>query len=111
MVSYFSVDSWQQVYRQKLIEHLSLHSEERPSRIMVFRGSPKSSRKSIRFVDEMRQEEAAMLDTDGKKTHYRCIPKVLLPCFCILDFCEYKKIYPLNNTRNRIDSDKLGKSK
>ncbi|KAK6262063.1 hypothetical protein QUC31_007879 [Theobroma cacao] len=71
----FNTSKCDQVYRQKLIEHLSLHSEERPSRIMVFRGSPKSSRKSIRFVDEMRQEEAAMLDTDGKKTHYRCIPK------------------------------------
>ncbi|XVF54825.1 hypothetical protein PTKIN_Ptkin05aG0212900 [Pterospermum kingtungense] len=62
-------------YRQKLIENLSLDSEGRPFRIMVFRGSPKSSRKSIRFVDEMRQEEALAFDNHTKRTQYRCIPK------------------------------------
>ncbi|KAI9074064.1 hypothetical protein K1719_043956 [Acacia pycnantha] len=29
--------------------------------MLVFRGSPKSSRKSIRHIDEMREEEAAAL--------------------------------------------------
>ncbi|MBA0689446.1 hypothetical protein Goari_007175, partial [Gossypium aridum] len=64
-----------QAYRQKLIENLSLDSQGRPFKIMVFRGSPKSSRKSIRFVDELRQEVAAIFEKDCKQTPYRCIPK------------------------------------
>ncbi|KAG4171209.1 hypothetical protein ERO13_A12G195300v2 [Gossypium hirsutum] len=67
--------NFNQAYRQKLIENLSLDSQGRPFKIMVFRGSPKSSRKSIRFVDELRQEVAAIFEKDCKQTPYRCIPK------------------------------------
>ncbi|KAG8475929.1 hypothetical protein CXB51_032964 [Gossypium anomalum] len=67
--------NFNQAYRRKLIENLSLDSQGRPFKIMVFRGSPKSSRKSIRFVDELRQEVAAIFEKDCKQTPYRCIPK------------------------------------
>ncbi|KAK8489797.1 hypothetical protein V6N11_046864 [Hibiscus sabdariffa] len=65
----------QEAYRQKLIENLTLDSQGRPFKIMVFRGSPKSSQKPIRFVDELRQEVASIFDNDCKQTPYRCIPK------------------------------------
>ncbi|XP_039037116.1 cell division cycle 20.2, cofactor of APC complex-like [Hibiscus syriacus] len=67
--------SFNEAYRQKLIENLSLDSQGRPFKIMVFRGSPKWSRKPIRFVDELRQEVATIFDKDCKRTPYRCIPK------------------------------------
>ncbi|KAF8412837.1 hypothetical protein HHK36_000809 [Tetracentron sinense] len=47
---------WQEEYRRKLEENLTLDSEGRPFRMLVFRGSPKSCRKSIRLIDEMRQD-------------------------------------------------------
>ncbi|XVF08553.1 hypothetical protein REPUB_Repub07fG0013100 [Reevesia pubescens] len=71
----FNTSKWNQAYRQKLIENLSLDSEGRPFRIMVFRGSPKSGRKSIRFVDEIRQEDAAVFDNYSKQAQYRYFPK------------------------------------
>ncbi|KAE8661952.1 UDP-glycosyltransferase 89A2-like [Hibiscus syriacus] len=73
----FDTDSsFNEAYRQKLIENMSLDSQGRPFKIMAFRGSPKSSRKPIRFVDELRQEVATIFYKDCKQTPYRCIPKV-----------------------------------
>ncbi|BAT96231.1 hypothetical protein VIGAN_08313600 [Vigna angularis var. angularis] len=44
--------------------------------MLVFRGSPKSSRKSIRYIDEMREEEAASLQNNSNQHHSsRRLPK------------------------------------
>ncbi|KAK6135548.1 hypothetical protein DH2020_030719 [Rehmannia glutinosa] len=43
-------------YRKKL-ENLTLDSEGRPFQMMVFRGSPKSSRKPSHLIDEMRHSD------------------------------------------------------
>ncbi|XP_061341423.1 cell division cycle 20.2, cofactor of APC complex-like [Gastrolobium bilobum] len=64
-----------EVYRQKVDEKLNLNSEGKPFRMLVFRGSPKSSRKSIRHIDEMREEEAAAFQNNGNQHHYRKMPK------------------------------------
>ncbi|MBA0703641.1 hypothetical protein Golax_015951 [Gossypium laxum] len=69
----FKSSKCNEVYQQKLIESQSLNSEGK--RIMVFRGSSKSSTKSIRFVDELRQEMAAISDNKSKQAPYRSIPK------------------------------------
>lgn len=44
-------------YRKKLKENLTLDTDGRPFRMLVFRGSPKNSRKSCRLIDEMRQND------------------------------------------------------
>ncbi|KAL6980950.1 hypothetical protein U1Q18_022586 [Sarracenia purpurea var. burkii] len=64
-------------YRQKLEENLTLDSEGRPFRMLVFRGSPKSRRKSLRLIDEMRrsEEEEAASNYTNKAEQYRCFPK------------------------------------
>ncbi|CAJ2673637.1 unnamed protein product [Trifolium pratense] len=58
-------------YRQKLYEKLNLDSEGKPFRMLVFRGSPKSSKKSIRHVDQLQEEDAAALRNSGNQ----CIPR------------------------------------
>ncbi|KAL3622024.1 hypothetical protein CASFOL_034220 [Castilleja foliolosa] len=45
---------------QKL-ENLTLDAEGRPFQMLVFRGSPKSSRKSSHLIDEMRRSDEAIL--------------------------------------------------
>ncbi|XP_040953127.1 cell division cycle 20.2, cofactor of APC complex isoform X3 [Gossypium hirsutum] len=70
----FKSSKCNEVYQQKLIESQSLNSEGK--RIMVFRGSSKSSTKSIRFVDELRQQMAAISDNKSKQAAYRSIPKI-----------------------------------
>ncbi|XP_052210149.1 cell division cycle 20.1, cofactor of APC complex-like isoform X2 [Diospyros lotus] len=60
-------------YRQKLEENINLDSEGRPFRMLVFRGSPKSSRKSLRHIDEMRHSEEEALHCSNKQ--YRRFPK------------------------------------
>ncbi|KAL1160263.1 hypothetical protein V6Z11_A07G053600 [Gossypium hirsutum] len=69
----FKSSKCDEVYQQKLIESQSLNSEGK--RIMVFKGSSKSSTKSIRFVDELRQEMATISDNKSKQAPYRSIPK------------------------------------
>ncbi|KAG2699159.1 hypothetical protein I3760_07G180000 [Carya illinoinensis] len=64
-----------ELYRQRLEEKLTLDSEGRPFRMLVFRGSPKSSRKSIRLIDETRREEEEALDNSTKDNQFRCLPK------------------------------------
>lgn len=78
------------MYRQKLDEKLSLDSEGKPFRMLVFRGSPKSSRKSMRHIDEMREEDEAALafQNNGNPHHCRKMPKVLLIFFiycCVVE--------------------------
>ncbi|CAJ1967840.1 unnamed protein product [Sphenostylis stenocarpa] len=64
------------VYRQIVDDKLSLDSEGKAFRMLVFRGSPKSSRKSIRHIDEMREEEAAALqNTSNQHPYSRRLPK------------------------------------
>ncbi|XP_028791174.1 cell division cycle 20.5, cofactor of APC complex-like [Neltuma alba] len=71
----FQNPSFDQKYRQKVEEKLNLDSEGRPFRMLVFRGSPKSSRKSIRHIDEMREEEAAALQNSTNQHRIRQLPK------------------------------------
>ncbi|KAL6509397.1 hypothetical protein OROGR_022707 [Orobanche gracilis] len=47
-------------YRRKL-ENLTLDPQGRPFRMLVFRGSPKSSRKPIHLIDEMRRSDEKIL--------------------------------------------------
>jgi len=63
-------------------EKLSLDSEGKPFRMLVFRGSPKSSRKSIRYIDEIREEEAAALQNISNQHSSRRLPKVLFITVC-----------------------------
>ncbi|KAI8031020.1 Cell division cycle 20.2, cofactor of APC complex [Camellia lanceoleosa] len=80
-------------YRQKVVENLNLDSEGRPFKMLVFRGSPKSSRKSLRLVDEMRRsEEKAFNHTNNAKQH-RNFPKKEAR---ILDAPRLKDDYYLN---------------
>lgn len=60
----------------KMDENLNLDSDGRPFKMLVFRGSPKSSRKSIRHIDEMRRSEDEALYYAKKATQYRYFPKV-----------------------------------
>lgn len=70
----FYTSKYSAIYKQKLVENLTQDSTGRPFRMLVFRGSPKSTRKSIRLVDEMRREEA--MDKNTHKDRYRSLPKV-----------------------------------
>lgn len=61
------------MYRQKLKDKLTLDSEGRPFRMLVFRGSPKSCRRSMRPDDE-----AEEFDNNVKQyCQLRTMPKVL----------------------------------
>ncbi|XP_044493642.1 cell division cycle 20.3, cofactor of APC complex-like [Mangifera indica] len=62
-------------YRQKLVDNLTLDSEGRPFRMLVFRGSPKSSRKTNRLIDEMRREDAEALRNSTHLNQHRGMPK------------------------------------
>ncbi|EXC21080.1 Anaphase-promoting complex subunit cdc20 [Morus notabilis] len=68
--------SFNEMYRRKVEAKLTLDSEGKPFRMLVFRGSPKSSRKSIRCVDEMRQDEEEELQKHTKHYNLRRLPKV-----------------------------------
>lgn len=73
-----------QIYRQKLDDNLTLDSDGRPFKMLVFRGSPKSSRKSMRHIDEIRRSDDDALYYANKAKQYRYFPKVqdpLLPQF------------------------------
>ncbi|KAL3524093.1 hypothetical protein ACH5RR_016927 [Cinchona calisaya] len=60
-------------YRKKLNENLKLDIEGRPFRMLVFRGSPKSSRRSSRHIDEMRRSDEEIIAGDSKQQ--RIFPK------------------------------------
>ncbi|KAH9705780.1 WD REPEATS REGION domain-containing protein [Citrus sinensis] len=63
-------------YRKKIEEKLTLDSEGRPFRMLVFRGTQKSSRKSNRLIDELRKEDAEALRNSVTKTSRpRRLPK------------------------------------
>ncbi|KAL5858931.1 hypothetical protein ACOSQ4_000227 [Xanthoceras sorbifolium] len=62
-------------YRKKIADNLTLDSEGRPFRMLVFRGSPKSSRKSCRLIDEIRREDAEALKNSTKQSRHRKLPK------------------------------------
>ncbi|PON71073.1 Guanine nucleotide-binding protein, beta subunit [Parasponia andersonii] len=64
-----------ELYRRKLEDQLTLDSQGNPFRMLVFRGSPKSSRRSIRCVDEMRRDEAEELHSKNNKYKFRSLPK------------------------------------
>ncbi|XP_009759177.1 cell division cycle 20.5, cofactor of APC complex-like isoform X1 [Nicotiana sylvestris] len=59
-------------YRRKMEENLKLDVEGRPFRMLVFRGSPKSSRQSTRLIDEMRRsDEEIPLQTHDHRRHQK----------------------------------------
>ncbi|KAK9190860.1 hypothetical protein WN943_019470 [Citrus x changshan-huyou] len=63
-------------YRKKIEEKLTLDSEGRPFRMLVFRGTQKSSRKSNRLIDELRKEDAeALRNSITKTSRPRRLPK------------------------------------
>ncbi|KAK3005099.1 hypothetical protein RJ639_016516 [Escallonia herrerae] len=64
-------------YRRKLEENLTLDCEGRPFRMLVFRGSPKSNRKSSRLTDEMRRSDEETLDNCNNTKPQRCLPEHL----------------------------------
>ncbi|KAJ4824261.1 hypothetical protein Tsubulata_031290, partial [Turnera subulata] len=64
-----------EAFRQRLTQSLTLDSEGRPFRMLVFRGSPKSSRKSNHLIDEMRRADMQALTDDMKQCNPRCLPK------------------------------------
>ncbi|KAH7854218.1 hypothetical protein Vadar_011454 [Vaccinium darrowii] len=63
------------IYRQKLDDNLTLDSDGRPFKMLVFRGSPKSSRKSMRHIDEIRRSDDDALYYANKAKQYRYFPK------------------------------------
>ncbi|KAK6936448.1 hypothetical protein RJ641_033478 [Dillenia turbinata] len=65
-----------QEYRRKIEELMTVDSEGRTFRMLVFRGSLKSSRKSIKMIDEMRRDDS--LDFHVCTKHPRRFPKVSL---------------------------------
>ncbi|GAY60612.1 hypothetical protein CUMW_203400 [Citrus unshiu] len=68
--------SFSDEYRKKIEEKLTLDSEGRPFRMLVFRGTQKSSRKSNRLIDELRKEDAEALRNSVTKTSRpRRLPK------------------------------------
>lgn len=66
---------WQEAYRKILQDQLTLDSEGNPFKMLVFRGSPKSNRKPIRCVDEMRRSDE--FDSNVRPIQLRSLPKVL----------------------------------
>ncbi|CAI8584009.1 unnamed protein product [Vicia faba] len=67
--------NFNEAYRQKLEDKLNLDSEGKPFRMLVFRGSPKSSQKSIRHIDQMREQDAEALQNNGNQRICRRLPK------------------------------------
>lgn len=63
-------------YRRRLEAALKLDEEGRPFRMLVFRGSPKGSRKSIREIDEMRRSDEESFSCTDVNKQFRAFPKV-----------------------------------
>ncbi|XP_055828375.1 cell division cycle 20.2, cofactor of APC complex-like isoform X2 [Solanum dulcamara] len=61
-------------YRRKMEENLKLDVEGRPFRMLVFRGSPKSSRQSTRLIDEMRRSDKEIPLQTNDSRRYRKFP-------------------------------------
>ncbi|KAA8533941.1 hypothetical protein F0562_031458 [Nyssa sinensis] len=78
-------------YRRKVEENLTMDSEGRPFRMLVFRGSPKSSRKSVRLIDELRRSDEESFNYSTKQ--YRHFP---MKETWILDAPKLKDDYYLN---------------
>ncbi|XP_024982446.1 cell division cycle 20.5, cofactor of APC complex-like [Cynara cardunculus var. scolymus] len=62
-------------YRRIMEENLTLDREGRPFRMLVFRGSPKSSRKSIRYIDELRNSDEELFNHNISPNQQRKFPK------------------------------------
>ncbi|KAI3458400.1 hypothetical protein Pfo_015063 [Paulownia fortunei] len=75
-------------YRRSL-ENLTLDAEGRPFQMLVFRGSPKSSRKLSRLIDEMRR-------SDEEIPSYKPLRRFPKSESCILDAPNLKNDYYLN---------------
>lgn len=92
---YFFSPLRQEMYRQKLIESLTLDTEGRPFRMLVFRGSPKSSGRWIRLIDKMRNDDAEALRNSNKQYQSpRQLPVVL--------FLLFRSLVSFSMHRNKI---------
>lgn len=70
--------------------------------MLVFRGSPKSSQKSIRHIDQMREEDSEALQKNGNQRIRRRLPKVLFMSMYFVQFhfqYNYNLIRLLNDFR------------
>ncbi|KAL6123431.1 hypothetical protein ACLB2K_075953 [Fragaria x ananassa] len=65
--------NFNEAYRKILQDQLTLDSEGNPFKMLVFRGSPKSNRKPIRCVDEMRRSDE--FDINVRPIQLRSLPK------------------------------------
>lgn len=83
--------NFNEAYRQILQDQLTLDSDGNPFKMLVFRGSPKSNRKSLRCVDEMRRSDE--FDGNIKHTQLRSLPKGELR---ILDAPNMKNDFYMN---------------
>ncbi|EEF51653.1 cell division cycle, putative [Ricinus communis] len=63
-----------EVYQQLLMENLTLDTEGRPLKMLVFRGSPKLSRKWTHLIDQMRTDDAEALRNSPKQ--YQCLRRL-----------------------------------
>ncbi|WCJ36388.1 Cell division cycle 20.2 cofactor of APC complex [Euphorbia peplus] len=63
-------------YQRRLTESLNLDAEGRPFRMLVFRGNPKSTRRSLHLIDQMRRNDTQDLQNSIKRSPLpRHIPK------------------------------------
>ncbi|XP_071707933.1 cell division cycle 20.5, cofactor of APC complex-like [Rutidosis leptorrhynchoides] len=62
-------------YRKLIEGNLTLDSQGRPFRMLVFRGSPKTERKSIRYIDELRRSDEENFNYNNHPHQPRKIPK------------------------------------
>lgn len=67
-----------------------MDSEGRPLKLLVFRGSPKSSRKIVRHIDEMQKMEAEELKNTTRKSQLRSMPEVALLFLIIENLVDLK---------------------
>ncbi|XP_021634183.1 cell division cycle 20.2, cofactor of APC complex [Manihot esculenta] len=86
--------NFNEMYRQKLIESLTLDTEGRPFRMLVFRGSPKSSGRWIRLIDKMRNDDAEALRNSNKQ--YQSPRQLPVKEAKILDAPNIKNDYYVN---------------
>lgn len=84
------------VYRPMVDEKLSLDSDQKSSRILVFRGSQLWSQKSICHIDEIRDKEETFQNTSFERHYHRgtnayvLFQLVCYQCWCLIFcFCRY----------------------
>ncbi|KAI3746505.1 hypothetical protein L6452_08939 [Arctium lappa] len=62
-------------YRRIMEENLTLDREGRPFKMIVFRGSSKLSRKSIRYIDELHNSDEELFNHNNNSSQQRTFTK------------------------------------